>query len=181
MKFIKFNKPNINFKIYWPYFIFGAFLVVLVVNITYVVVANKTWRGLFTENSYKKGLNYNNTLKKVEEQKKLGIEITTIVRKQNLNNFRIETFIKDKNNNFIADLKVIYILRYKPDSKYDFNINAEDSNDRIFRRASIVLDKSGDWEIETAVSNQEFVAQDIRYINVDTIQSNEGDNQNDEK
>jgi nitrogen fixation protein FixH len=181
MKFIKFNKPVLNFKIYWPYFIFGAFLVVLAVNVTYVVVANKTWRGLFTENSYKKGLNYNNTLKKVEEQKKLGIEITTHINKQSFNNFRIETFVKDKTNNFIADLKVIYILRYKPDSKYDLTINAEDSNDRIFRRASVVLDKSGDWEIETAVSNQEFVAQDIRYINVSPVQNNDGDKQNYEK
>ena len=180
MKFNKFSKFNFGFKIYWPYFIFGAFLVVLAVNITYVVVANKTWRGLFTENSYKKGLDYNKILKKVEEQKKLGIEISTITRSGVGNSFDIETFIKDKNDNFIADLKVIYTLRYKPDPKYDFSINALNS-DRIFRRASINLSKNGDWEIETAVSNEEFVAQDVRFINVSSNKSNEENPQKNEQ
>ena len=158
---MRFNK----FKIYWPYFIFGSFIVVLIVNIAYVVVANDTWRGLFTENSYKKGLNHNRTLEKVEEQKKLGITILTNIKKSSEGVFLIETLVKDKDYHSIPDLKVFYRIKYRPDSKYDFDIQSEQS-DRIFRTATIKLTESGDWEIETVVSNGEFVAQDVKDLTV---------------
>ena len=158
---MKFNK----FKIYWPYFIFGSFIVVLIVNIAYVVVANDTWRGLFTENSYKKGLNHNRTLEKAEGQKQLGITIFTTIKKASAGIFLIETLVKDKDYKIIPDLKVFYRIKYLPDSKYDFDANSE-QNDRIFRKAIINLPKSGDWEIETVVSNGEFVAQDVKDLTV---------------
>jgi hypothetical protein len=158
---MRFNK----FKIYWPYFIFGSFIVVLIVNIAYVVVANDTWRGLFTENSYKKGLNHNRTLEKAEEQKKLGITIVTSIKKSSDGVFLISTFVKDKNYETIPNLKVFYRIKYLPDSKYDFNVQSK-QNDNIFRTAIINLLKSGDWEIETVVSNGEFVAQDVKNLTV---------------
>jgi hypothetical protein len=158
---MRFNK----FKIYWPYFIFGSFIVVLIVNIAYVIVANDTWRGLFTENSYKKGLNHNRTLEKAEEQKKLGITIFTTIKKASAGIFLIETLVKDKDYNIIPDLIVFYRIKYLPDSKYDLDIQSE-QNDRIFRKAIINLPKSGDWEIETVVSNGEFVAQDVKDLTV---------------
>jgi nitrogen fixation protein FixH len=159
---MQFNK----FRIYWPYFIFGAFIIVLIVNIVYVVVANDTWRGVFTENSYRKGLEHNKTLEKVEEQKKLGIQIFTSIKKMSEVDFRIDTLVKDKNNKYIPNLKVFYSFRYKPDSKYDFSLNAEVTNDEISRYVLAKLQKSGNWEIETAVSNSEFVVQDIKTLTV---------------
>ena len=158
---MRFNK----FKIYWPYLIFGSFIIVLIVNIAYVVVANDTWRGLFTENSYKKGLGHNRTLEKAEEQKKLGITIFTSIKKSSDGVFLIETLAKDKNYQIIPDLKVFYRIKYRPDSKYDFDIQAKKS-DRAFSTAIIYLPKSGDWEIETIVSNGEFVAQDVKDLTV---------------
>ena len=158
---MRFNK----FKIYWPYFIFGSFIIVLIVNIAYVVVANDTWRGLFTENSYKKGLNHNRTLENAKEQKKLGITILTSIKKSSEGVFFIETLVKDKNYQTIPDLKVFYRIKYRPDSKYDFDAQSQ-QNDRIFRTATINLTKSGDWEIETVVSNGEFVAQDVKDLTV---------------
>jgi len=158
---MQFNK----FKIYWPYLIFGSFIVVLIVNIAYVVVANDTWRGLFTENSYKKGLSHNRTLEKAEEQKKLGITIFTSIKKYSEGMFLIETLVKDKNYKIIPDLKVFYRIKYLPDSKYDFDAQPT-QNDRIFRAIIVNLTKSGDWEIETVVSNGEFVAQDVKDLTV---------------
>jgi hypothetical protein len=158
---MKFNK----FKIYWPYFIFGSFIVVLIVNIAYVVIANDTWRGLFTENSYKKGLNHNRTLEKAEEQKKLGITIVTSIKKSSEGVFLITTLVKDKNYQTIPNLKVFYRIKYLPDSKYDFNVQSTQNNN-IFRTAIVNLLRSGDWEIETVVSNGEFVAQDVKNLTV---------------
>ena len=158
---MRFNK----FKIYWPYFIFGSFIVVLIVNIAYVVVANDTWRGLFTENSYKKGLNHNRTLEKAEEQKKLGITIFTSIKKSSAGIFLIETLVKDKDYNPIPNLKVFYRIKYLPDSKYDFDAQSKQSGS-TFSTAIITLPKSGDWEIETVASNGEFVAQDIKDLTV---------------
>jgi nitrogen fixation protein FixH len=170
MKFGKFSK----FKIYWPYFIFGAFIVVLIVNFTYIIIANKTWRGLFTENSYQKGLNHNDALKKAEEQKKLGVKIVTTVRKNSDENFFIETHVKDRNNNFIKDLAILYRLKYLPDSKYDFTLDSKISNS-ISRYANLTLNKNGYWQIETIVSNQAFVAQDIIDLKV-TLKSDDENN-----
>ena len=81
-------------------------------------------------------------------------------------NYRIETAVKDKNNQYIPDLKILYSFKYIPDSKYDFALSAVDYNDRIFRYVDTKLTKNGRWEIETAVSNDEFVAQDVKDLNV---------------
>ncbi len=159
---MQFNK----FKIYWPYFIFGAFIIVLIVNVAYIFIAKDTWRGIFTENAYKKGLEHNKTLEKTAEQKKLGIQIFTEIKKISNGNFRLDTIVKDKNNNYVQDLKVMYIFKYRPDSKYDFSLMATIDNNRVQRYALAKLMKSGNWEIETAVSNDEFVAQDIKDLNV---------------
>ena len=153
---MKFNK----FKIYWPYFIFATFLVVIVVNFAYIIIANKTWRGLFTENSYQKGINHNDAIKMAKNQEKLGIKILTNVTKKSDENFFLETFVKDRNNNFIADLAILYRFKYLPDSKYDFAVDSKYSS-RISRHANIALKKSGYWQIETIVSNQIMIAQDI--------------------
>ena len=169
-----------NFNIYWPYFVFGLFIFVIVVNISYLLIANKTWRGIFTENSYTKGLNHNKTLNKVKEQNKLGILINTSIKKKYNNNFNLETYLKDNKNNFIADFNVIYLFRYLPDSAFDFNVNAE-NGDRIFKRASVVLNKSGDWEVETAVSYQDHVIQDIRFLKVDLTTNDVSNSENYEK
>ena len=173
MKFGKFSK----FKIYWPYFIFGSFIVVLIVNFTYIIIANKTWRGLFTENSYQKGLNHNDFLKKVEDQKKLGVKILTVVTKNSDENFFIETKIKDANNNYIKDLAILYRLKYLPDSKYDFTLNSIFSSS-ISRYANLTLNKNGYWQIETLVSNQAFVAQDIIEIKVTSASGDENNKKN---
>jgi len=173
MKFMK-------LRIYWPYFIFGLFIFAIVVNIAYVIVANKTWRGIFTENSYEKGINHNKILNKVKEQKKLGILINTNIKKKYNNSFNLETYLKDKDNNFVEDFKVIYLFRYLPDSAFDFNVNAE-NDDKIFKRASVILNKSGDWEVETAVSYQDLVVQDVRYLKVDLLQNDVKNAENYEK
>jgi hypothetical protein len=173
MKFGKFGK----FKIYWPYFIFGAFIIVLIVNFTYIIVANKTWRGIFTENSYQKGLNHNDALKKAEAQRKLGIKILTNVTKNSDENFFIETLVKDQSNNYIKDLAILYRIKYLPDSKYDFTIDSEFSNP-FSRHANITLNKNGYWQIETIVSNQAFVAQDIIDLKVTLKNSYENNKKN---
>jgi nitrogen fixation protein FixH len=170
MKFSKFSK----FKIYWPYFIFGSFFVVLIVNFTYIIIANKTWRGLWTENSYQKGLNHNDALKKAENQKKLGVKILTNVIKNSDNKFFIETFVKDRNNNFITNLAILYRLKYLPDSKYDFTLDSKFASS-ISRYANLTLEKNGYWQIETIVSNQAFVAQDIIDLKV-TLKSDVDNN-----
>jgi nitrogen fixation protein FixH len=170
MKFSKFSK----FKIYWPYFIFGSFIVVLIVNFTYIIIANKTWRGLWTENSYQKGLNHNDALKKAENQKKLGVKILTNVIKNSDNKFFIETFVKDRNNNFITNLAILYRLKYLPDSKYDFTLDSKFASS-ISRYANLTLEKNGYWQIETIVSNQAFVAQDIIDLKV-TLKSDVDNN-----
>lgn len=170
MKFSKFSK----FKIYWPYFIFGSFFVVLIVNFTYIIIANKTWRGLWTENSYQKGLNHNDALKKAENQKKLGVKILTNVIKNSDNKFFIETFVKDRNNNFITNLAILYRLKYLPDSKYDFTLDSKFASS-ISRYANLTFEKNGYWQIETIVSNQAFVAQDIIDLKV-TLKSDVDNN-----
>jgi nitrogen fixation protein FixH len=73
-----------DIKIYWPYFLFGIFVVAIVVNIIYIYIAQKTWTGIYTPDAYRKGLEYNQAIKNVEDQYKLGLKINSKIEKKNL-------------------------------------------------------------------------------------------------
>ena len=51
--------------------LFTFFAVIFAINFAYIYISQKTWRGVATQNSYQKGLEYNKTLEYVKSQKQL--------------------------------------------------------------------------------------------------------------
>ena len=52
--------------------VLGFFAVVIAVNVIFVVLALESWTGLSTEDAYRRGLAYNETLSQAEAQRALG-------------------------------------------------------------------------------------------------------------
>ncbi|MFM7702579.1 MAG: FixH family protein [Alphaproteobacteria bacterium] len=152
-----------SFKIYWPYYLFAIFAIVVVVNIGYIFVANKTWRGIYTSKAYQKTSDYNKILEKIQEQRKLGFLVKNDIKKFGDNNFKIETFLTDLNNKVMSGINVIYILKYLPDAKFDKVLQGK-IQANSFSYIDFKLEHAGTWELETAVSFNDKVIQDIYYF-----------------
>lgn len=56
------------------------FAVVFAANIVFVWLANESWSGLSTEDAYRKGLAYNETLARADAQRALGWQASTDIR-----------------------------------------------------------------------------------------------------
>ena len=92
------NKKSAGFI---PYIFFIFFGIIFAVDAFYIYIANKSWRGLSTENSYQKGLKYNETIEYVNKQKKTGLLFKTSLNNQGNNIAILKSCFFDKNKNFI--------------------------------------------------------------------------------
>lgn len=104
-------------------------------------VAQKTHTGMVTDHAYEKGLAYNDTIAKSEEQEKLGY--TSEIEYKNS---RIVFSLKDKNKQTIPNAKVKLWL-YRPahagkDMAQAMTVNPDGSY-----AATIVPPEKGLWEI----------------------------------
>ena len=146
-----------------PYFFAALFLVVLAVNIFYVYISKQSWRGVATENSYQKGLKYNEALKLAKEQEKLGWKIE--IKYKNLGNLLGNSEIKlfDKNSKVITNAKIYIKLRNPVQDGLDF------SQDLIFEngayKSKIQFPAKGQWDFEIiAIKNKDSFQKVKRYI-----------------
>jgi nitrogen fixation protein FixH len=62
----------INFIKKYPFiYFFGFFFfITFCVNIFFIYISQKTWKGVVAEDSYKKGLNYNEIIRQNKEKNK---------------------------------------------------------------------------------------------------------------
>jgi hypothetical protein len=169
-KLLKFN----NFKIYWPYFIFGIFFVGVIANIAFVFIAKDSWQGVFFQPKENKKLlkKYTELAKKnIDEQKKLGIQIITMIKPILSNKFKLETIIVDNQDKAIGDLRVFYGLTYISDPEINFGIDAFSNNNMYFDK-EIELKNDGKWSLETKIySGNLLKASNIQIIDAKVPQS----------
>lgn len=140
------NKPS---KI--PYIFFAFFGVIILVNICYIYVAKKTWRGVTTENSYQKGLTYNDTLKQVEKQKELGWQVQIKPSSTGQNKLELVINVLDNKQSPIKDA-VIYINFKRPTQEgFDFAMSPTSNIDGI-NKFSVVFPFKGQWDAMISIS-----------------------------
>jgi nitrogen fixation protein FixH len=147
-----------DIKIYWPYFLFGIFVVAIVVNIVYIYIAQKTWTGIYTPDSYRKGLEYNQTIKNVEDQYKLGLKINSKIEKKTFNSYYIENFVTDKSGNIVNSVDVIYKFKYLPKEGFDFD---EIRNNTSFSSVIANFRLNGKWQLNIIVKKGDKIVQDL--------------------
>jgi nitrogen fixation protein FixH len=143
-----------------PYIFFGFFIIVVIVNFLYIYIANKTWRGIATEDSYYKGINYNKVLELVKIQKDLGWKITLKYNKETERGGTLLVDVFDKNQKQITDAIVYVNFKRPTQDGFDFmkTLNFRDG----FYKSDIRFPLPGQWEVDVKVMKGEDVAHEVR-------------------
>ncbi|MES2961628.1 MAG: FixH family protein [Pseudomonadota bacterium] len=145
------------------YFFFAFFAVVLAVNIFYIYISKKTWRGVVTDDPYHKGLNYNDTLKEVAKQKVLGWSVKVDFRPGVTSQGTLMVTVQDKNLRYIEDAKIYATFKRPAQEGSDFVVPVP-FEDGIYK-AKINFPVVGQWDGEVAIRKGADTYQDVkRYI-----------------
>ena len=146
-----------------PYFFFAFFAVVVSVNIFYIYISQKTWRGVATTDSYQKGLRYNETLKLAKEQEKLGWKMTVKFLASAPKSGEVVVVLLGKNLAPISDAKILLQLKRPTQEGMDFTENLQFSNGAY--RAKIIFPLKGQWDFHLTATRNEDVLQEVkRYV-----------------
>jgi nitrogen fixation protein FixH len=142
------------------YFFFAFFAVVLAVNIFYIYISKKTWRGVVTDDPYHKGLNYNDTLEEVAKQKVLGWTVKVNFRPSVTKKGILMVTVQDKNLRYINDAKIYATFRRPNQEGLDFVLPVP-FEDGVYK-AQINFPLEGQWDGEVAIRKDQDTYQDVR-------------------
>lgn len=161
------NKINNNIKSnkgrFIPYIFFIFFGIIFCVDAFYVYIANKSWRGLYTENAYQKGLKYNETLEYVNSQKSLGLSFKTSLKNEGKNISILKSCFFDKNKNPIKGAKLVAKIMRPTQEGHDFSQDLNYKNNCY--EAKINFPLKGLWNVEIIAYKDDKVFQEVkRYV-----------------
>jgi nitrogen fixation protein FixH len=146
-----------------PYFFIAFFAVVFAVDFSYIYISQKTWRGISTEDSYHKGLNYNQTILAVKNQKDLGWKMNVKYRNDGNKNGVVIIDLLDKNSVKIRDVKVVINFKRPTQEGFDFSKELKLVNNQY--QAQIIFPLKGQWDFEIVVSKADVVFGEVkRYV-----------------
>ncbi|WP_419904203.1 FixH family protein [Kiloniella sp.] len=130
--------------------ILAFFGVIIGMNIVFIYFATNTWTGLFKENAYVDGLNYNQTIEAAEAQKALNwnstLELTA------LGNQKAITFQLSDENDVALSAFVVNAKVSRPTLQdYDQTILLAESTRGIYE-ATVDLPFKGQWHISISAT-----------------------------
>ena len=117
-----------------PYFFFIFFAVIFAVNIFYIYLSNKTWRGTVTDDSYHKGLHYDEVIERAKKQKELGWDLRITYKNLKNKNGELEIFLFDKNHQVISDAVVTVNFKRPTQDGQDFSQELKFVGNRYFSK-----------------------------------------------
>jgi nitrogen fixation protein FixH len=142
------------------YFFFIFFAVILAVNIFYIYISKKTWRGIVTDDSYHNGLNYNDTLKEVAKQKVLGWTVKVNFRPSVSKKGILTITLQDKDLRYINDAK-IYITFKRPAQEGSDFVLPVPFEDGIYN-TKVEFPMEGQWDGQLAIVKDQDTYQDVK-------------------
>ncbi len=146
-----------------PYFFVAFFAVIFIVDFSYIYISQKTWRGIATQNSYQKGLNYNQTIEAVKNQKSLGWKIDVKYRGDGNKNGVLTVILLDKNSAIIKDAKIIVNFKRPIQEGFDFSKNLEFFGNKYETKIQFPL--KGQWIFEVTAQKNDQILQEVkRYV-----------------
>jgi nitrogen fixation protein FixH len=145
-----------------PYFFLAFFAVVIAVNLFYIYLSNVSWRGVIMPDSYKRGLEYNETLKQAEEQKKLGWSLEIQLNPIGEGEFYAYVIPRNKNLAQINDADVRIEFKRPTQEGYDF-ITKFEFKDGVYK-ARIKLPAQGQWDLGAAVAKDSQVYREVKRL-----------------
>lgn len=144
-----------------PYFFVIFFSVFIIVDLIYIYLANKTWRGVSSGDAYQKGLNYNQILELQNRQQQLGWKITTNFENRGDKNGILKVKIVDKDSNYFDLAKVVVKLRRPTQEGFDFEQNLIYQGDGWYK-SYIDFPLKGQWQFEIVVSHKQDSLQTVK-------------------
>lgn len=135
-----------------PYIFFVFFGVIFAVNFFYIYISQKTWRGVVTKDSYQKGLNYNDTLKQVENQKNLGWKVNISYQPQE-DGGHITVALLDDKSTPITDAKVYASFKRPIQEGSDFVQEIPLQNGAY--QTDVEFPVKGQWDVEITITRGE--------------------------
>jgi nitrogen fixation protein FixH len=136
----------------------------LIVDIIYITISQKTWRGLATEDGYQKGLKYNQTIEAVKKQKELGWNLEIKYQAKNSREGILQVGLLDKNNQKIKNANLTANFRRPAQEGDDFSLPLKfDSNIQKYG-SKVEFPLIGQWDIEIVAQNDSDLYQDVKRI-----------------
>jgi nitrogen fixation protein FixH len=144
-----------------PYIFIIFFVVFISVDLLYIYISSKTWRGTVGEYSYEKGIDYNQFLELRNKQNKLGWNLE--INFKNLGNKRaiLTIQVTDKDNKKLNDSKIEVKFERPTQEGFDFSKNLEKSINGKYQ-AIIDFPLRGQWNCEIIVSNKNDILQEVK-------------------
>ncbi len=147
----------------FPHILFIFFAIIFAVDATYIYIANKTWRGVVTQDGYQKGLNYNSTIDAMKKQQQLGWKMN--VTYKNLGNKvgQLVIDLKDAQNSKIKNAVVVVKFKRPTQEGQDFLQSLSYQNSQY--QAKINFPLIGLWDFEVQATSAAGTMQEVkRYI-----------------
>lgn len=134
-----------------PYIFVAFFLVVASVNIFYIYLSKKTWRGVSEENGYQKGLQFNDVIKSAEKQKALGwkmiINFSPAYNASGSKAYNLQILLNGKASP-IKDAQIYVNFKRPVQEGMDFVVNPIFSAKDSAYLAQVIFPVSGQWDAE---------------------------------
>ncbi len=146
-----------------PYFFFVFFAVIFVVNIIYIYVSQKTWRGIVAQDAYHKGLHYNDVIAEAKKQNELGWN--TQISYKNLGDKKGELVVvlTDKNGVVISDAQMKVVLKRPTQEGVDFDQDLQFVKNVY--KTTIQFPLQGQWDfLLMATKESETFKESKRYV-----------------
>ena len=164
-------KPEKPKKSKIPYIFFAFFAVFITVDIAFIYIAKKTWRGTVMDDSYEKGRKYNQVLQSDKKQKDLGLqphlEYKAIASKKSALAFSL----KDKNGKIINNAKIAIRLVRPTQAGFDFDQELFFDKKNQNYQKEIDFPLIGLWRVELQalvnINGKEEIFQHVERIVID--------------
>lgn len=154
---------NLKQKSLIPYIFFIFFGIIFAVDASFIYLAKKTSRGIQTQDSYKKGINYNEILEAKKKQQQLGWKAEIKYEKTGKNAAILRVKLADKNGALIKNAKIIANFVRPTQEGYDFKQDFIQQNNEYLMRVNFPL--QGVWDVEIKAFKGDDIFQEVkRYI-----------------
>lgn len=149
------NRPasRARFVPHWvPMLFIGGFLVVIGVNATLIVFAERTFSGLETASPYERGLDYNKTLAAEAAQEQLGWQSKVAIASASSGQRSLDVAMTDRDGRPLPGLTLRAYLVRPSNEGQDVALVPVPAGDGRYR-ATFDLPAPGQWELRVVASD----------------------------
>lgn len=142
-------KPWTGRTLLW--WLLGFFAVVFAVNGVFLWFASESWTGLAAEDSYRRGLDYNQVIARGETQAELGWRVRADFVTQDSAHGRFVLSVLGPDGRPIAHREVTAYFRRPVVEGFDFDVTLVPQSDGSYA-ADVTLPAPGQWDVRAEVA-----------------------------